>query len=192
MTRATPLPLEERRQAIIEATLPLVADNITSITTKQIAEAAGVAEGTLFRAFGSLNEILEATIIEFLSIDRLLHKLSTVDLGSDLESKTRHTIEFFQQDFSKARKVLAAVHLDHGDGACLRDQFSERIDALVQELSTRFELHRDELSLAPEIFVGLLKTLSLGAAARAPLTKSFDIDTLTRFALDGGRRKDLS
>ncbi|MCW2764513.1 MAG: Transcriptional regulator, TetR family [Nocardioides sp.] len=42
---------DERRSAIIEATLPLLAAHGGGVTTRQIAEAAGIAEGTIFRVF---------------------------------------------------------------------------------------------------------------------------------------------
>ena len=56
------MPREQRRAAIIEATLPLIHEVGTAVTTRQVAEAAGVAEGTIFRVFDSLQELIDATI----------------------------------------------------------------------------------------------------------------------------------
>src|SRR5690606_7898091 len=58
--RATPLPPEDRRQAIIEAVVPLLIEHGPTATTRQIAEAAGVAEGTLFRVFPDKRALLFA------------------------------------------------------------------------------------------------------------------------------------
>ncbi|HEY4333874.1 MAG TPA: helix-turn-helix domain-containing protein [Ilumatobacteraceae bacterium] len=60
--RAVPLPPTERRAAIIAATLPLLLANGTSVTTRQIAEAAGIAEGTIFRVFPDIESLLQATV----------------------------------------------------------------------------------------------------------------------------------
>ena len=49
--RASAMPAEERRTAIIEAVRPLLAEYGESVTSKQIAAAAGIAEGTIFRVF---------------------------------------------------------------------------------------------------------------------------------------------
>ena len=51
--RAAPLPPDERRRRLVEATLPLLVEHGRGVTSRQIAEAAGVAEGTVFRAFES-------------------------------------------------------------------------------------------------------------------------------------------
>src|SRR5690606_40981582 len=50
-TRARPLSRADRRNAIAAATVPLLVEHGAAVTTRQIADAAGVAEGTLFRAF---------------------------------------------------------------------------------------------------------------------------------------------
>src|SRR3954453_14923350 len=49
--RAKPLAPEDRREAIVDAVLPLVVAEGGQVTTRQIADAAGIAEGTIFRAF---------------------------------------------------------------------------------------------------------------------------------------------
>ena len=48
MTRRAPaLAPEDRRAALVEVTLPLVLEHGRAVTTAQIAEAAGVAQGTI-------------------------------------------------------------------------------------------------------------------------------------------------
>ncbi len=49
--RAAPLPPDERRAAILLAVRPVLLERGTAVTSRELAEAAGVAEGTLFRVF---------------------------------------------------------------------------------------------------------------------------------------------
>jgi AcrR family transcriptional regulator len=42
---------DDRRQAIVEALIPLLVERGSDVTTKEIAQAAGIAEGTIFRVF---------------------------------------------------------------------------------------------------------------------------------------------
>jgi len=60
--RASALPRDQRRAAIAAATLPLLLAHGWEVTSRQIAQAAGVAEGTLFRVFEDKEAIVRAAV----------------------------------------------------------------------------------------------------------------------------------
>ena len=55
---------DERRRAIVDAVVPLLLQHGDDVTTKQIAEAAGIAEGTIFRVFPDKAALLMAVAEE--------------------------------------------------------------------------------------------------------------------------------
>ena len=54
------MPTEQRREAILEAVGREVVDREMDLTTRELAQLADVAEGTLFRVFGSKEALLVA------------------------------------------------------------------------------------------------------------------------------------
>ena len=52
------MPRSQRRAAIIAAAVKLLESDGPDFTTRRVAEAAGVAEGTLFRIFPTLADLL--------------------------------------------------------------------------------------------------------------------------------------
>ena len=65
------MPPEERREAIVQATLPLLREHGANVTTRQIAQAASIAEGTVFRVFSDKEELLRNCVAEAVRTDQL-------------------------------------------------------------------------------------------------------------------------
>jgi AcrR family transcriptional regulator len=77
----------DRREALVEATLPLLLEHGRAVTTKQIAQAAGVAEGTIFRAFPSKDELILAAVEQGLALEPFLADLAAIDPDQDLRGR---------------------------------------------------------------------------------------------------------
>lgn len=64
--RAKPLPPADRRREIVEAVIPLLLEKGSALSTREIAEAAGIAEGTVFSVFPDkasvIVEAIKATV----------------------------------------------------------------------------------------------------------------------------------
>ena len=60
---------DDRREALVDATIPLLHEHGRTVTTKQIADAAGVAEGTIFRVFDSKDDLVTAAVEKALDME---------------------------------------------------------------------------------------------------------------------------
>src|SRR5918997_1010419 len=87
VTRANPLPPVERRAALIAATEPLLEKFGRDVSTRQIAEAANVAEGTIFRAFATKDELIEAVLEDVFDVQRTCDELHRIDLSLGVEER---------------------------------------------------------------------------------------------------------
>ena len=77
---------EDRRTALIDATLPLLLEHGRAVTSKQIAEAAGIAEGTIFRVFDSKDDLIEAALEHAFDIEPFLDDLRRIEPDQSLRA----------------------------------------------------------------------------------------------------------
>lgn len=103
--RARPLAPEDRREAILVAVVPLLREHGREVSTRQIAEAAGVAEGTLFRAFGDKDTLIAAAIEKIFDHLPLLTALRGIDADLPLDDKLEQVMDRLNAHF---RNVVAA------------------------------------------------------------------------------------
>jgi AcrR family transcriptional regulator len=86
-TRAKPMSIDERRAMIIDAVIPLLIEHGREVSTRQIADAAGIAEGTIFRVFADKEEIFGAAVEKFLDPGPLHERLRAIDPDLPLDAK---------------------------------------------------------------------------------------------------------
>ena len=155
-TRATALPPDERRSMIVAATLPLLLEHGDRVTTKQIAEAAGIAEGTIFRAFADKDEVIAAVVEAALDSAPLEAALAGIPDGLPFEEGLAVAIVIMQQ------RVIDIWRLASSVGTRFHEQ-TRRPMPDSGALVSLFEANRAQINVEPIVAARLLRALTLAA-----------------------------
>ncbi len=153
-TRATALPPDERRSMIVAATLPLLLEHGDRVTSRQIAEAAGIAEGTIFRVFADKDEIIAAVVEAALDQAPLEAALNDVPKELSFEDGLAAAVVIMQQRVIDIWRVASSVGTRFHE--MTRRPMTDS-DALVR----MFEANRDRITVEPIVAARLLRALTL-------------------------------
>jgi AcrR family transcriptional regulator len=204
---------DDRRRAIIDAVRPLLIEHGDRLTTKLIAEAAGVAEGTIFRVFPDKEALLHAVAADTLNPSDARERLQAALADAiDLPTKVRVTADLMLNRSDQVVAVLMAMRKhwlsslrerradagpgnDDDAGSAERGGPPEFVvvahQALLERLTEVFADHADELTVSPERAALLLRTLVLGS--RNPGVRPEDrlsADEIADVLLNGIHRRD--
>ena len=166
--RAAALSPEERRTALIAATLPLVLTDGIDVSTRQIAEAAGVAEGTIFRVFPTKQELLDAVVAHAFDPATLLDELQRVDPGAPLEDRMSAAVGLLQERTRQIWHLLHVLGRAPGvDGSRLPGsdaQWAAVEELITDALATLIAPDRHRLRYGPREAARRLRLLTLATS----------------------------
>ena len=106
--RAPAMAPEDRRTALVEVTIPLLKEHGVALTTKQVAEAAGIAEGTVFRAFATKEELVQACAAAVFDTTGVVASLRGIDGDLPLDDRLVAAVGVMQAWLERIIAVIGA------------------------------------------------------------------------------------
>ncbi|MGH8994940.1 MAG: TetR/AcrR family transcriptional regulator [Acidimicrobiales bacterium] len=143
--RAAALPPDERRAVIASAALSLLLEHGTNITTRQIAEAANIAEGTTFRVFPDKDAIIRAAVDLAFDPAPVRRAIGGIDRSLPFEGQLIEAVEIIQRRMLDIGRLVSAVGgpFVFADGARPIPDLSALTELLaVEEASLRYDAEK--------------------------------------------------
>jgi len=140
------MPVQERRAAIITAAIPRLIEQGPSVSTRDVAAAAGIAEGTLFRVFETKDALIDAAVEAALDPEPACTEIRAVDPGRPLEQRLAAAIRIMHRRIREVTDLMMAMRLRHGSrsDADMKGQHAKQMERTQTMLDAIMSLLGDD------------------------------------------------
>lgn len=203
---------DDRRKAIVGALVPLIVERGGEVSTREIAQAAGIAEGTIFRVFPDKRSLMLAAAEEAINpadgeeqFDAAMHDVD--DLRDKIVVASGRVLSRMRLTMSVMVAIRPHLFADHEEH--MREHEHEHgkdvpkfgpppfvlraQEDLHGRLTRLFEPHRDELAVEPDVAATALRSLIFGASRpELGMAAVLEPEQIADLLLDGVRRRTRS
>jgi AcrR family transcriptional regulator len=146
-TRAQPLSHDERKRAILDAVIPLVVERGATVTTAEMASAAGVAEGTIYSVFPDKATLMAEAVKVALDPEPVRSAILAID-GPSVEAQLIEAARILTDRFTTVVALLGVLRTMRGTSEEVSDRArshvmasNEAVSAAIEELLERHQHH---------------------------------------------------
>ena len=184
--RAQPMSREDRRAAIMDAVVPLLIAHGRSVTTRQIAEAAGVAEGTIYAVFENKEELISACVHRYLDGANQAAPVRAIVPGASLGELIEQIIDLIRKRITEAFALLAVLRST--PGARPRDMRRRPQDdgLFTEAISEVLQPYADQLTMPPHRAAQVIRAAAFSLSHPMIVgDEPFSISEIRAFLLHG-------
>jgi AcrR family transcriptional regulator len=161
-TRAQPMAPDDRRRMIAEQAVPLFLEHGAALTTRQLADELGIAEGTIFRAFGDKDSLVRAAVQTFMEQSQARMADGLVDPALPLEKKVAVLVHGTRVWMQNMFRMVALVPREDIPQIMHRPRDNEYQTAIA----AAFEPDADRLTIPLDRLAAVMSIAGVAANAR--------------------------
>ena len=154
----------DRRDALVEATIPLLKEHGRAVTTRQIAEAAGIAEGTIFRVFDSKEELVDEAVQSGVAWGDFPERIQAIDPSLPLEARLLCLVTLMQKRFQSVFGLMRAVGIVGPPPGKDRAEHMRGVERVREAMIQVVEPDAARLTSSPAEVVNLLRLLTFSGS----------------------------
>lgn len=157
----------ERRRSIVAAALPLLRSQGLQVSTAEIAQAAGVAEGTVFRVFVNKDELVQAVIDDVMDPAHTIDELLTIDAADPLPDRMAAIVRVLHARIADVSFLMGMLHssgAEHRHPGHTRTQHEAHSARLRQSIAHVLAPDAHRLRESPEVTASLLRSIAFASA----------------------------
>lgn len=171
----------------MDATLSAIHEHRCVPSTRQIAEASGVAEGTIFRAFSTKEELIDAAIAKAFDPAPFEQLVAEIDPALPLRERVVEMVACLQDRFRHVFDLMEALRMtspptEHHTVTAQPERHREVSHQIVDLVRP----DADALSVTPERFVSYVRLLTFsGSHPNISHGNPLTPEEIARVLLDG-------
>ena len=158
----------DRRRAILDVVVPLLIEKGASVTTAEMAQAANIAEGTIFRVFPDKSALIYEAVKTTMDPTAVADAIRAIDPSAPMRGQLAEAVRVLRDHFNRMmaigeslRSVSALPGARQRDVGRLIKESSVVISAALSEL---FERHRAALRVPPSTATAAFRGLVFASA----------------------------
>jgi len=146
------------------AALPLLMEHGHATTTRQIADAAGIAEGTVFRVFDTKHDLIDAALDAVFDPAELLEALDGIDPDQPLRERMLDIATRLQTHFLAIFRLMSALGVTPAAGKHRGDQIHDWRKRASDQMIQLVAADREAMRVPPEQVVRVLRLLTFSGS----------------------------